>query len=267
MITKCKMFKSILLASVVTLGLALCAASQLDSDTRARAEEMGKTLLNWGPKMNSSGVDMELRKTGEGQSDGGTFVSYQLRAHGVKDHQTYSLVTWEIQDWQPKVAMNGITFDNSGRAICAGQPGTCGTQKNPNDPIELVVYARSGEPKRFALISEDGKQKAVALVVPFPIESSDRGCSLSAMLGLPDAELVVLQAKGFKANAELRVSIVSEGQSDGLTAKADSQGEYDQIILPLAKGSKTGTTKVSVVSDSCSPTLSFGWEPGSHAAK
>lgn len=27
---------------------------------------------------------------------------------GLQKRQTYSLVSWEIQDWQPKVAMNGI---------------------------------------------------------------------------------------------------------------------------------------------------------------
>jgi hypothetical protein len=191
-------------------------------------------------------------------------IRYQLYISGAAKSQAFTLLGWEIDEPRPKVVLEGVTLDNTGRAICAGLPNTCGSQAKPDDPIELVVLAAKGEPKRFALISEDGKHKAFASIVPFPITAHDHGCSLSAILGMRDAELVLLRATGFNPAVQIEIQYSSEGEHKTIIAKTTEEGSHDQVILPFVRGKVEGTATISVNAAMCRPALSFEWGTGTY---
>jgi hypothetical protein len=67
------------------------------------------------------------------------------------------------------------------------------------DPIDLLVFAGLGEPKEFALISDDDKYRAFASVVPFPIEDSMGPCKLSATMSAPNYWGVTVVVTGLQS--------------------------------------------------------------------
>jgi hypothetical protein len=250
---------------LVLLWTSACGAAQdLDASTRDKAEGMTKALINWGPKMNTPGVNVWLDETGHGRVEGHSFVKYEIYASGLINGHVYTLLSWDIGEPQPKAVLEGVTLDNTGRAICAGRRDTCGSADKPNDPVELILVGAEGEPKRLALISQDGKEKGFTSIVPFPIAVSDHACSLSAILGLRDAELVLLRGTGFTPNVQVEIDYSSSGEHKTLIAKTTGEGSYDQVVLPFVKGTSVGTASVRFITATCSPSLTFQWGKGTY---
>ena len=85
-----------------------------------------------------------------------------------------------------------------------------------------------GEPSRLALISFDQTLKVYAKIVAIPQKGEDKGCSVEATLLTPGAELVVIEATGFPANAD----IVMDSDSEAIVTK------------PKARQTRTDATSV-----------------------
>ncbi|HEX5423993.1 MAG TPA: hypothetical protein VFW94_10615, partial [Candidatus Acidoferrales bacterium] len=166
--------------------LLVCATgfAQQPSELLTRAKQEATRLANiqrdWGPKLNSPGVGISLKEMGRQKTDKGTAVRYRIFATGFPPDGTYSLNTLDL-NLNASTALEGITLDKSGLAICAGRPGTCSSGA-PDDPIDLEILAARGEPKRFGFVSQDGTTKAFISVIPFPIVGTDHGCSAEAIL-------------------------------------------------------------------------------------
>ena len=79
-----------------------------------------------------------------------------------------------------KKLSKGVSFDKRGVLVCSGKPGFC-TGKGTDDPINIKANAVLGEPKRFAVVSRDGRVAGFAEAVPFPIEATDKNCKLSVV--------------------------------------------------------------------------------------
>jgi len=169
---------------------------------------------------------------------------------------------WQLGG-QPQTVMNGVTIDENGTAICAGRPGTCSGNKE-DDPIDLAMSGGLGETKRIGLIAPDKSTQVFAVVVPFPNRGMDAGCSIEAALVTPNAEAVLMFATGFKSGEQLDIQIVSEGERQSPSAKADPNGNYEWVVLPFKKGLTKGQARVSVRTAACTPTLPFSWGEGSY---
>jgi hypothetical protein len=210
----------------------------------------------WGPPLSSPNAALALKETARS----GQAVSYRLYASGLPLDGNYSLVSWPVTERGPAVVLTGVTLNASGLAICAGAPGDCGSPDKPNDPIDLKLQPIMGEPFRVALISStDPKLKAFAKIVPNPNQVIDKGCSLQSVLLLPGAAEVLIEGSGFAANADLTIELNFLGERHKQKVKADAEGVYSTVLLPVAPGRVGGDTELRVKSAACNPVLTFHW--------
>lgn len=243
--------------------LLICATAyaQQPTDLLARAKEESTRLANiqrnWGPKMNSPGVDISLKEMGRRQTGGGTAVMYRIFVTGFSEDGIYSLTSVDL-NLNVSTALEGITVDKSGQVICAGRPGTCSATA-PNDPVDLTIFAARGEPKRFGFVSQDGKKKAFISVIPFPIMATDNGCSVEAILLTPNAEAMLIYGSGFKPDSVVHSVAISETEKQEADLNSDVKGDVYEVQLPYVKGYGDGTSKVTLTSKTCSPSLSYKW--------
>jgi len=247
------------LAATATPG----QAQTRDDQVVQRVLELAKSQAGWNSKINSAGVEVVVKEAERTATAQGTAVKYMFFLKGAPTDKLYNLIYWEIGG-RPQTTLSGVTLDSSGRAICAGRPGTCGSADKPDDPIDLVMFAGKGEPKRFGLISDDQKVRAVFTLVPFPIENLHQGCRLEALLMLPDAVGVLLQGSGFASGEEVQFLSNSEGEEQKQKTKADENGEVRQAILPYVKGKESGTVTASLQGAKCKPNVSVRWGKGTY---
>jgi len=255
-------------ALAVVLGLSFCVSSFSQGDNaEARAKDVVTRLANvqrnWGAPMNSPGASVSLRQTSTRKIENHTAIVYRLFATGLPKDKVYDLLATSF-DLQPTPSLTGITLDATGQAICAGRQDTCGDPQKPNDPVNLVVLAARGEPKRFSLVSEDGQAKAFVSVVPFPIIETDRGCAAEAILLLADAGAVLIHGSGFGPNTAVHFVGDSGGEEQQGDFNVDADGSFYNGLLPYTNGKTTGATKVTLTSQSCSPSLTFKWGKDSY---
>jgi len=208
----------------------------------------------WGPKASSPNTRLTIKESARV----GQLIKFRLYAEGLSKDGIYTIVIWPVTQKGPSKNLAGVTLDESGLAVCAGKPGTCGGDK-PNDPIDLTVQPVPGEPLRLGLVSEDGATKVFAKVVPIPLRGEDRGCAVEGVLLTPGTELVLIEGSGFPANAELQMDSDSEGERHGEKKKADADGRYASAMLPYKKGVTRGTLRVTLKSADCSPSIKVPW--------
>jgi hypothetical protein len=233
-------------------------AQDLTPEQKAKIELLSKLQKHFGKDMSSPGVELSLKETNRSRSADRTLVTYSLYAPGLPSDTTYTLSQVQL-DGSMATVMEGVTLNAKGEAICAGREGTC-RGDGPNDPIDLVVYAGKGEPKRFGLVSNDEERvKGFVAVVPFPNTQSDKGCRLESIIGSPNGELTFIQGSGFEPNAELTIDSVSYGENIKTKTSAQADGSYFAALLPYVIGKKSGKTTIDVKSKNCNPKLTFEW--------
>ena len=69
--------------------------------------------------------------------------------------------------------MDGVSFDGRGVMVCSGRAGFCKGDV-PDDPVNIKATAQpgeSGESKRVAVVSPDGKITGFAEAVSFPLST------------------------------------------------------------------------------------------------
>jgi hypothetical protein len=249
-----------LLVALLLLSPVVFCRPQENTTIETSVERLAEVQKNWGSKMNSPGAAITLKEIGRERMQQGTVVHYHLSASGMAGDQVYTLFTTSL-GLSSTPALEGITFDRSGVAVCAGTPGTC-TGEKPNDPIDLAVLAAKGEPKRFAVLSEDKESKAFAYVVPFPILGKDRGCTAEAILLTAKAEAVLIRAAGFVPGTEVRFVGLSDHETQQDVSKAGDDGSFYHVALPFVKGKSHGKARITLQSSACSPSLLFEWGEG-----
>ena len=250
---------TMVIAQSVTVQKSAPTNEDLTADAQAavvRLSNLEKAI--WNGSLNSSGAKLTLKEVSRSRISDRTLVKYELYATGLPKDPTYTLVEIKISG---KVVQNldGVTLDANGRAICAGRPGTC-SGNGPNDPIDLVLFAGKGEPKRLSLISNDEAHlKAFLSVTPFPNVAADKGCRLESVIGTPKGEITYVHGSGFEPNEELTLNAESYGEKNSGVAKAEADGSYFAVALPSVKGKTSGTTVWSVKGRHCNPVLTLMW--------
>jgi hypothetical protein len=213
----------------------------------------------WDEKFNTAGAKLTLREIERNHLNGRTVVTYSLFVSGLPHDSHYTLWT-RLVGRDPQPAADAL-LDNEGRvASQLADPGRHITE----DPINLKVFAGKGEPKEFALISEDGKFRASAKVVPFPMESFEGSCHLSAVMTSENYYGVSIRIVGFQPSEDLLVETRSETEQGQSKAKASDQGTYDSLLLPLVKGKRSGRVRFNVTAKSCRVGVEFPWGEGSY---
>lgn len=212
----------------------------------------------WGKS--SAGVELGTHEGPRERTSSETILIYNLLGRGFPTDKTYDLWFWTLGK-KPLKAMAGVSFDKRGVLVCSGKPGSC-KGEGADDPINIKATAALGEPKRFAVISTDGKVAGFAEAVPFPIEAKDKSCKLSVVRQSPLAEVVAVRATGF-APAEMltvKTNPASELPAHGPTA---ADGSWQAMINAKQPGATSGTASIQVSGKSCSVNLNFNWGEGS----
>ncbi len=250
-------------AVLLALGGARSLRAQRTLPAADPATLLMRSIVNWNQKLDTPGLSLRLKRIARPGSPPGTKAeTFEVYVTGLPAGEKLTLLEFPITRREPEEAMEGITLNAEGEAICAGTPGTCSSDK-PNDPVDLVLIGASGEPMRFALVSADGKYRVADTEVPDPVIGRDHGCRLEALRALPHAELVILRGSGFAPGAKVRLRFDSDGERHGEELTANAQGSFVLGMEPFVKGKTSGTLSGSAKAGTCGPRIAIAWGAGS----
>jgi len=238
----------LLLAALLTLPICVpgCMA-QLDAD-------------NWGK--GSPGVQLAAHESSRQHTEKGTAIWYNLLGKGFPDGVVYNL--WrKLPGKQPEVLIKGVSFDQRGLLICSGKPGFC-SGDTPDDPVNIKTTAAMGEEKQMAVVSEDGKTAGYVDVVPFPLETANKGCKLSVTRVSPLADVVMARASGLKPDQMIVVTrrYGHDHMSARYTSRAD--GTWQEIVSAQNTYQPSGKAEISLSGADCEVSVTFDYGPGSN---
>jgi hypothetical protein len=227
------------------------SAPELKSDVVKQINRLADLQKNL-TTMNSFGAELEVVEVARTATSQGSVVGYELYVKNLPHDRQYQLSTERIN--QQSIKENKLkTLAQSGKVM-----------DGPDDPVDLLLMAAKGEPYRFRLSSKDGKYQAFASVIPFPIIGVDKSCSVEAILLLPDAEGVLVLAKGFKVFSSIQVKIDSAGDEKSRNVPTDEAGKFSLVLMPYKKDMSQGVTTVALDSPDCHPSLKFTWGKGTY---
>ena len=112
------------------------------------------------------------------------------------------------------------------------------------DPINLKVVAGRGEPKQFALISNDGRYRAFGQSIPFPIENNMGSCHLSAVMQAANYNAVLIAMSGLQPKEELQINSQSEGETLQNKAAGDGRRHIPIACLSFREGQTVGNDSI-----------------------
>jgi hypothetical protein len=246
------------LSQSVTVRQSSPTNQNLTPQQQAAVVRLSKLQKNFGKSsMNSPGVTLSLKEINRRRTTDRTLVTYELYATGMPKDHIFTIFEVKISGQFNKL-LEGVTLDSNGQAICAGRKGTC-TGGAPNSPVDLVFFAGKAEPKRLALVSEDGQFKGAFAIEPFPNAITDKGCRLESIIGTPKGEITYIQGIGFDPNEELTTDGESYGEKNHYVTKAEADGSFFATTMPNVLGKASGITTFEVKGKNCDPKLSFSW--------
>ena len=197
----------------------------------------------------------EISRTGKSGED--LVVQYHIFVTGVPPGILFRQIEWPVNADKPSSPLWGISVGKDGVLMCAGRtPEQCGDLKKPDDPIEFITRPAKGEPSRVAFVAPNVKIGTV--LVPDPIQSSDKGCTLNAVRLTPEFEFAFLSGSGYAPNGDVHFRISSETTTEQVV-KSDATGSIRVSVTPYPAKRNKGVVKVKIVEPRCSPELSYGW--------
>lgn len=196
----------------------------------------------------TSGARLSFEEKSRNASPNGEFITYALRANGLPQSKSYSL----IGKW-----MNGKTarvpgdfhIDQSGRVL-----------RKDGGELDLVLGGTfPGEFIQFALVSEDGAAKGSVEITPVPIQAVGQGgCRLSVKPLSAKGEMFSITGEGFKPNEQIK----GVGRSSGevMDAHLDNKGgNLKLVVFPAVVGKTGGEASLTASDSSCSVTVHYAW--------
>ena len=255
-----------LLLFVVCSGLGHAQAGSGSASEEQQTMDVARKLLGqqyaWDQSAAMAATRLIFKEKSRKKTDQGTVITYDVSAPGLPTDQHYTLIAWPLNRGIEPVR-SGISLTLDGKLTCTGK--TQADCKPEADPIiSLAVQATRGEPKRFGLISDDQKAKALGTVVPFPILGRDGGCSLEVLLATPDGDVAMVRGSGFVPNTSVPISSDSAGEVVTGIWKVDDKGNLMSSVLPQVRGKTSGDTTILVKAPGCSPKVTFHWGKDSY---
>lgn len=199
----------------------------------------------------------EVSRTGKSGKD--LVVKYHVFVTGVPQNTLFKHVGWPVNAEKPSVRLEGISIGKDGILMCAGRTNEqCGDPSIPDDPIEFTSLPLKGEPSRLAFVSSDVKIGTV--IVPDPVEASDKGCTLTAKRLSKPFDLAFISGTGYSPNTDIHYKVISEMTSD-YVIKSDAKGVIRVSVIPFPGKKKEGTARVKIMESRCSPEVAWEWGP------
>jgi len=241
------------LAMRIAITLFACCALSLACSAQT------KDKTEWSEQYNSPGATMVVKETDRARVNGQTVVKYHLFVSNLPKDSEYALC-WKLPGTEPQtVASAFINKDGLVVNVLADPANNVA-----EDPIDLIVVAGRGEPKEFALISNDGKFRVFAEVVPFPISKSNGPCTISAKMMGQDYFLVLIVVTGLQSKEEFQIKQRSGNEGGTSKATATENGSYRTNIFPFVKGEPSGKLQFAVTAKTCNLDIEVPWGRGSY---
>jgi len=230
--------------------------------------DMVKAQVQWDAGVtDATRPHLEFVKSGELNRSDGHFNQFRIFARGVAERKQYALAIWKIGTAQKLQVLSGPAYVNRKGLMLTRKPSADEEELESAEQgleYDISVQAADGEPVRFALLSKDSKVIASGTLVPYPLQASDKGCRLSALLSAPEAEIVLVTADGFAPNAELMVEGNSAGELKQSKHKTDANGRVEFVELPYVVGKEAGVLTDTIETPDCSVKLRVPWGKGSY---
>jgi hypothetical protein len=228
------------------------------------ARKLMQQQLAW-DLSSTHGAKLIAKERSRTKGEQGTVLHYDLVTEGLPHDQHYTLMYWPLNGPLEPVK-GGVSLTEDGKLVCTAKtPADCTPSRPDANPvIDMTLTAAKGEAKRFGVISDDKKWKALATVVAFPEIGIDGGCSLEMLRITPDAQAVLIRGKGFPPNAVLQMTSDSAGEVATGSWQVNDKGELMSLVMPAVRGKTEGKTTVRVKDPACAPQLSFEWGKSSY---
>ncbi len=220
----------------------------------------GQNNIEWGEKFNSPGSALVVKETGRTRANGQTVITYNLFASGLPKDAEYSL--WvRPAGGNPQAAADAfINKDGLVVSVLADA-----AHNVAEDPINLKVVAGRGEPKQFAIISNDSRYRVFGAVVPFPIETTSGPCRISVTMMGPNYSAVSIVVTGLRPKEQIQIHQQSGSESGDSKERAAADGSYRATVFPFVKGQSSGKLAFAVTSGTCGVGIGIPWGQGSYA--
>jgi hypothetical protein len=189
--------------------------------------------------------------------DGVQKVRYSISAAGLDPGTPYVLMAWALGAETPQVLLPAVQVDKKGVLRCGPEANDC--PGGADAIINVAVSDTPGQPSRFLLADEDEEPLAIGEVIPTPSIVKDHGCGLESILLRSDATIVLVVGQGFDPGEDIKVISTSFDEHIANSGKANATGEYQTVVLPIAKDHADGETMVTMNSSSCELSTHFHW--------
>jgi hypothetical protein len=246
--------------SIVVSFTSLGRSQSAESNQKDVAQYVQHLMdVHVGFTMVPPGTSIEAKEVfRKGKSGKDLVVQYHIFVKGIPPETLFQAIRWPVGADKPSSLIHGISVGKDGVLMCAGRTEEqCGDPKKPDDPIEFTFMSLKGEPNRLAFLSSDVKIGAV--IVPDPVEASDKGCTLNAVRLTPKFELAFLSGSGYPADTDIHYRVVSTERTTDAVIRSDSKGVIRVSVVPFPGKKNKGTVTVKVTEAQCSPEVSYEW--------
>lgn len=246
------------------------AASNPASQVPPKVLQMLKTQVLWDNGLDHpEGPRLRFVKVDEVTRPEGNFIRYRIYASGVPEGTPYTLAAWTIgKDLDDLNVLSEGVYVNRKGLLLTRKPNPdeedSDTVTAKDAEYDLGLQAADGEPLRFVLRSADNKVLVPGTLVPFPIESTDKGCKLSALLATPDAEAILVEADGFTPNSQILLQSESAGEQHQSQKPVDVGGHVQFVDLPYVAGKEAGMLNATISTKYCTVFISVPWGKGTY---
>ncbi|MBZ5655896.1 MAG: hypothetical protein LAO56_11555 [Acidobacteriia bacterium] len=177
-----------------------------------------------------------------------TGIVFRLVVTRMSPEKKYDLWVWPSNKDPIRLDSN-VQFDSAGTVL----------QSSDKQPFTLSFVGMSkGEAARAALLSDDQQVVASAKMIPFPIEVANGPCHVAVeqvILG----QAFGVRGTGFAADEEVAISCKCKKNELRTQAKADAQGSWEAVLVPVEAGKESGTTPIEFVGRNCRLGLDLVW--------
>lgn len=244
------------------------SVDRLNGQLPAEFIQMLKTQASWDLGFNRpDGPNLRFVKVDELDRTGGHFTRFRIYADGVQNGP-YILALWKIGTFPKDIQiLSSAAYVNHKGLILTKAPSPDAEDREvvaDGTEFDIGVQAANGEPIRILLRNKDNKVMVPGTLVPFPIESGDHGCSLTARLAVPEGQAILIEGGGFAPNSEIVINSDSAGESMVSKRATDDRGRLQVLELPTVVGKNSGILKESVAAKDCSVSISIPWGKGTY---
>lgn len=229
--------------------------------------QMLNTQVVWDNGFNRpTGPRLRFQKVDEVTRPQGHFTRYRIYAQGVQEGVPYVLAAWTIDTGLEDLhVLSDAVYVNRKGLLLTRKPNP---EEEDRDTVaedveyDLGVQAANGEPLRLILKTVDNKVMVPGTLVPFPVESKDKNCKLSAMLAEPEGEAILISGEGFPPNSEVIVQGNSAGEPKQSRKPVDASGHIQFVELPYVQGKDTGMLDDTISTKDCTVSVTIPWGKG-----